>query len=136
MFQSTTQVRVRYSETDQMGVVYHGNYAAYYEIGRTDALREMGLTYKQFEVEGIMMPVLDMSFNFHKSATYDELLTIKTSIFELPSIRSRFDYQIYNEKEELINTGHVTLVSVNMTTKRPCKSPAILLEKLKPYFKN
>ena len=72
MFQSITQVRVRYGETDQMGFVYHGNYAAYFEIGRTDALRELGLTYKQFEDDGVMMPVLDMSFAFHKPAYYDE----------------------------------------------------------------
>ncbi|MCX6188945.1 MAG: thioesterase family protein [Bacteroidetes bacterium] len=134
MFQSTTQVRVRYSETDQMGVVYHGNYAAFFEIGRTDALRDLGLTYKQFEEEGIMMPVFDLSFNFHKPAYYDDLLVIKTSISKLPAVRARFDYEIYNGKDELITTGHVTLVSVNMNSKRPCKSPATLVEKLTPYF--
>lgn len=135
MFQATTTVRVRYSETDQMGVVYHGNYAAFFEIGRTDALREMNLSYKQFEEEGVMMPVLDLSMNFHKSAYYDDLLIIKTSIHTMPSIRTRFDYEIYNQKNELITTGHVTLVSVNTITRKPCKSPAILLEKLQPYFK-
>jgi acyl-CoA thioester hydrolase len=136
MFQATTQVRVRYSETDQMGVVYHGNYASFSEIGRTDALRDLGLTYKQFEVqEGIMMPVLDMSFNFHKSAYYDELLNIKTAIFSLPGVRARFDYEIYNEQDAQITSGHVTLVSVNMQTRRPCKCPSILLDKLRPYFK-
>ncbi len=134
MFQSTTQVRVRYSETDQMGVVYHGNYAAFFEIGRTDALRDLGLTYKQFEEEGIMMPVLDLGFNFHSPAYYDDLLIIKTAIYDLPAIRSRFDYEIYNGNDKLITTGFATLVSVNMNTKRPCRSPVKLLEKLRPYF--
>jgi acyl-CoA thioester hydrolase len=135
MYQSLTQVRVRYSETDQMGVVYHGNYAAFFEIGRTDALRELGLTYKQFEEEGIMMPVLDLSFNFHKSAYYDDLLIIKTSLNSMPGVRIRFDYEIFNIKDELITTGHVTLVCVNMATKRPCKCPTGFLEKVSPYFK-
>ena len=134
MFQSITQVRVRYSETDQMGLVYHGNYAPFFEIGRTDALRELGLTYKQFEEEGIMMPVLDLSFKFHKPAYYDDVLNIKTSIHHLPKVRIRFDYEIFNEKEELITSGHSTLVSVNKNTRRPCIGPAILTEKLIPYF--
>jgi len=135
MFQSITQVRVRYSETDQMGVVYHGNYTPFFEIGRTDALREMGLTYKQFEESGTMMPVLDLGFKFHKSAYYDDLLTIKTTIKELPSVRLHFEYEIYNEKDQLITTGHATLVCVNMATKRPCKCPQELINKLEPYFK-
>ena len=134
MFQSTTTVRVRYSETDQMGIVYHGNYAAFYEIGRTDALRELGLTYKQFEDNGIMMPVLDLAFNFHKSARYDDLLTIRTSLNTLPGVRIRFDYQIFNEEEQMITSGHATLVCVNMSTKRPCKCPEDLTNKLIPYF--
>ncbi len=134
MYQSSTNVRVRYSETDKMGIVYHGNYAAFFEIGRTDALRELGLSYKQFEEEGIMMPVLDMSFNFHKSACYDDLLTIRTFLKSLPGVRIRFDYEIYNLKNDLITSGHVTLVCVKTSTKRPCQCPAALTIALLPYF--
>jgi acyl-CoA thioester hydrolase len=135
MYQSLTQVRVRYSETDKMGVVYHGNYAAFFEIGRTDALRELGLTYRQFEEQGTMMPVLDLGFNFHKPAYYDDLLTIKTSLRAMPGVRIRFDYEIYNSKDELITTGHATLVCVETNSRKPCKCPAALAEKLMSYFK-
>jgi acyl-CoA thioester hydrolase len=134
MFQSISQVRVRYSETDQMGVVYHGNYASYFEIGRTDALRVLGLTYKKFEDEDIMMPVLDMSCKFMKPAYYDELLTIKTTMHSMPTVRLKFDYEIFNENDELITIGSVTLVSMNKTTRKPCNSPADLVNSLKPYF--
>jgi acyl-CoA thioester hydrolase len=135
MFQSITQIRVRYSETDQMGVVYHGAYAPFFEVGRTEALREMGLTYKSFEESGTMMPVLDLGFHFHKPAYYDDLLTIKTTIKTRPAVRLHFEYEIYNENDELLTTGHVTLVCVNMASKRPCACPPALLEKLLPYFK-
>jgi acyl-CoA thioester hydrolase len=135
MFQSVSKVRVRYSETDQMGVVYHGNYASYFEIGRTDALRALGLTYRQFEDDNLMMPVLEMNCRFIKPAYYDELLTIKTTMHSLPTVRLKFDYEIFNEREELITTGSVTLVSMNKTTRKPCNSPPELVNSLIPYFK-
>ncbi len=128
------QVRVRYSETDQMGVVYNGNYASYFEIGRTEALRQMGLSYKGIEEKGLMMPVLELHCRFHKPAVYDDLLTIRTVMKEMPGVRLRFDHEIFNEKEELITTGFVTLVCMKTDTRRPCMSPPELIRTLQPYF--
>ncbi len=135
MYTSQTKVRVRYNETDKMGIVYHGNYAQYYELGRTDALRQVGLSYKQFEDSGIMMPIINLQCTYIKPAHYDDLLTIKTIIKKLPSIRTTFNFEIFNETDTLINTGEVTLVNIDIKTNRPTRCPEILLEKMLPYFK-
>lgn len=134
MFKSETNIRVRYAETDQMGYVYYGNYAAYYEVARVEALRQMGLSYKMFEDNGIMMPVLNLQCKYLKPARYDDLLTIKTEIREMPGLRLQFYHEVFNEAGVLLNQGEVTLVNIDMKTQRPCKSPAILTETLLPYF--
>lgn len=134
MFSSETQIRVRYAETDQMGYVYYGNYAQYYEVARVEALRDVGLSYKMFEDMGTMMPVLSLNCKYHKPAKYDDLLTIKTIIKELPGIRIHFCYEVRNEAGVLLNEGETTLVCISMETNRPCACPAILLDKLKPFF--
>ncbi len=134
MFQSQTAIRVRYAETDQMGYVYHGNYAQYYEVGRVESLRQMGLSYKMFEESGIMMPVLYFSCKFFKPAKYDDLLTIKTIVKEKPWVRIHFFYEVYNEQEILLGTGETTLVFIDMKTNRPVKCPDILAAKLDSYF--
>ncbi|OYU96287.1 MAG: thioesterase [Bacteroidetes bacterium B1(2017)] len=134
MFVSETKLRVRYAETDQMGYVYYGNYATYYEVARVEALRDVDLSYKLFEDTGIMMPVLSLSCNYVKPAKYDDLLTIKTFIKEMPGVRIHFYYEVFNEAGVLLNRGETTLVCIDMKTQRPCGSPAILIEKLKPYF--
>lgn len=121
MITNETKVRVRYKETDQMGVVHHSNYAQYYEIGRTELLRQLGLTYAKMEKDGYMMPVIDLTSKFIASAYYDEELTIKTIVSKMPSIRTFFEYEIRNEKGELINTGSTTLVMVNKATRKPTK---------------
>jgi acyl-CoA thioester hydrolase len=136
MFSSETQIRVRYAETDQMGYVYYGNYATYYEVARVEALRIIGLSYKLFEDNGIMMPVVNLNCKYIKPAKYDDLLTIKTSIKALPSVRIHFFYEVFNEQGVLLNQGETTLVCIDMKTNRPCGSPAILLEQLKNYFSN
>ena len=128
MLISKTELRVRYAETDQMSFVYYGNYAQYYEIGRVEALRQLGTSYKLLEDSGIMMPVVSMNINYKKPALYDDILTIKTIIKELPTNKIRFEYEIYNHKEELINTAETILVFVNKTTKRPCKCPQWFLD--------
>jgi acyl-CoA thioester hydrolase len=125
------QVRVRYSETDQMGVVYYGNYAQYFEMGRTEWLRKFGLSYKWMEDNGILLPVIDLNVKFKQSAHYDELLTVVTELQKLPAIRIAFNYEIYNEKKELITTASTTLVFVNKETKKPMMAPEYLLEKLR-----
>ncbi|MDZ4666995.1 MAG: thioesterase family protein [bacterium] len=134
MHVSECQLRVRYAETDQMGYVYYGNYAQYYEVARVEALRQIGLSYKMFEDQGVMMPVLDLNCKYLKPAKYDDLLTIKTIINKLPGVRIEFNYEVYNEAGVLLNRGETTLVCINMLSQRPCNAPAILLEKLLPYF--
>lgn len=125
------QVRVRYGETDQMGVVYYGNYAQYFEMGRTEWLRKFGLSYKWMEDNGILLPVIDLNVKFKQSAHYDELLTVVTELQKIPTIRIAFNYEIYNEKKELITSASTTLVFVNKETKKPMMAPEYLLEKLR-----
>ncbi|MEP0711678.1 MAG: thioesterase family protein, partial [Algoriphagus sp.] len=102
MYIAKTQIRVRYAETDQMSYVYYGNYAMYFEVARVEAMRSIGFSYKEMEDEGVMMPVLESHFRYLRPGKYDELLTIKTSIPTLPGAKIRFEYEVYNEAEELI----------------------------------
>jgi acyl-CoA thioester hydrolase len=124
-------VRVRYGETDQMGVVYHGNYAQYFEIGRTEWLRSLGITYKYMEKTGIILPVISLSCNFKKSAYYDDELTISTFLKKPPSVKIEFNYEIRNQHQELICTGSTTLAFINQNTMRPIRCPQYILDKLK-----
>lgn len=128
-YQYTT--RVRYAETDQMGVVYHGNYAVFFEMGRVEWLRNMGVSYKSMEENGIMLPVVSLTMNYKKPARYDDLLTVKTIFKSQTSVKIEFDYEIYNEKGELLTTGYSMLVFVDMKTGRPTLPPDYVLEKLK-----
>jgi acyl-CoA thioester hydrolase len=128
MIQKDYKVRVRYKETDKMGVVHHSNYINYYEVARTEMMRESGLSYREMEERGIMLPVKEVSINYVASAYYDELLTIRISIPEKPGVKLTFDHEIFNEKGELINTARVVLVFVNAATRRPCRAPEWFLE--------
>jgi acyl-CoA thioester hydrolase len=130
MLNADINIRVRYAETDRMGYVYYGNYATYYEVGRVEALRKLGMSYKEMEDQGIMLPVLSFNIN------YDDLLTIKTSITEMPNTRIKFEYECYNEKNELLNKGDTTLVFINASSNKPCMAPDWFLEKIKPFFIN
>lgn len=123
-------VRVRYAETDQMGVVYHGNYAEYFEMGRVEWLRNLGITYKSMEENGIMLPVVSLSLNYKKPARYDDLLTVKTLFKKQESVKIEFDYEIYSEKGELLTTGNSVLVFVDMKTGRPVLPPGYVTEAL------
>lgn len=123
-------VRVRYAETDKMGVVYHGNYAQYFEIGRVEWLRNLGISYKKMEELGVMLPVVSLTMNYKKSAYYDDDLTIRTIFKKLTSVKIEFDYELYNEKEELLTTGNSTLVFVNMETGRPMAAPDYVVDKI------
>ncbi len=124
-------VRVRYSETDQMGVVYHGNYLPYFEIGRVEWLRNQGVTYKAMEQNGIALPVVSITLNFKKPARYDELLTIVTRLKKQASVKIEFECEIRNDDDELLTTGNFLLVFVDIKTGRPVSPPAYLLEILK-----
>lgn len=134
MFLYQHQVRVRYAETDNMGYVYYGNYATYYEVARTEMLRSTGISYKELEEMGVMLPVIELSSKFNKAAKYDDLVTINTYIREKPGIRIKFEYELFNESGELLNTGSTQLVFVDMVKNRPCKPPQIFIDKMAPFF--
>lgn len=130
MISHSFSFRVRYGETDQMGVVYHGNYAHFFELGRTEWLRSLGVTYKYMEKTGVMLPVISLSCNFKKSAFYDEILTVKTMLKRQPGVKIEFDYEITNESGEIITLGNTVLAFINMETKKPMRCPAYILNKL------
>jgi len=134
MYTAETIIRVRYSETDQMGYVYYGNYGQYYEVARVEAMRNLGLPYKMVEEKGYIMPVVSMYVKYIKPAFYDDLLTLKTYIKELPNMRIKYDYEIYNEKKILINFGETVHAFVKIEIGKPFSAPEWLLEKLQPFF--
>ncbi len=135
MFVTETQLRIHYALTDQMGIVYYGHYAQFYEIGRTEAIRQIGFTYKETEAMGIIMPVVEMSSRFLRPAKYDDLVTIKTIVKEMPTHHKIvFQSEIYNEKDELLNTGQTTLFFIDAKTMKRCDMPQVLKEKLEGYF--
>ncbi len=134
MYTSETHIRVRYGETDQMGYVYYGNYAMFYEVGRVESLRQLGLTYKELEDMGVMMPVLENHSRFLAAALYDDLLTVRTTIREKPGVRIRFEYEIFNDQGKLIHQGETHLAFVDKKTGRPCRPPEVFQQVLTPYF--
>lgn len=124
-------VRVRYAETDQMGVVYHGNYAQYFEMGRVEWLRNLGISYKWMEENGVMLPVVSLQMNYKKPARYDDLLRVKTILKSQTSVKIEFDCAIYNESNELLTTAAFILVFVSLKTGRPMAPPSYILDLLK-----
>ncbi|HKR03592.1 MAG TPA: thioesterase family protein [Bacteroidia bacterium] len=134
MFNSEINIRVRYAETDRMGYVYYGNYATYFEVARVECLRTMGMTYKEMEDEGIILPVLEYYIRFIKPAFYDDLLTIKTVIKNMPGARITFEYETFNEKNILLNVANTTLVFINKNTLKPCPAPDYFKEHISKYF--
>ena len=134
MYTSETHIRVRYGETDQMRYVYYGNYAMYYEVARVESLRQLGLTYRELEEMGIIMPVLENHSQYIAPALYDELLKIVVTIPEKPSVRMRFLYEIFNESGKMIHKGETLLAFVNQKTGRPCRPPEPFQKVLERYF--
>jgi len=134
MFVHSTKIRVRYADTDQMGYMYYGNYAEFYEVGRVEMLRSLGLTYRSMEESGIIMPVTELKCKYIKPALYDEEITVKVTMETMPSVRIHFRYELFNEKDELINTGETMLVFINQERNRPCLPPSDFLEKLNVHF--
>jgi len=134
MYTFETTVRVRYAETDQMGYVYYGNYAAFYEVGRVELFRSLGFSYKSLEDSGVMMPVLELHSRFLKPSRYDEEITVRTYLKEKPGVKIRFDYELFNQQGELLNTGNTTLVFVDMKRNKPCMAPRDFMERLAAYF--
>lgn len=134
MVKNTTQLRVRYAETDQMGYVYYGNYAAYYEVGRVELMRQLGTSYREIEEMGIMLPVRDFSVRYFKAAKYDDLITIETRLEEMPGVRITFLYDIYNNKKELLTSAKTTLVFIDKKTQKPIQAPEWFLQKVEKEF--
>ena len=135
MISCDVQLRVRYGETDRMGYAYYGFYPLYYEVGRTELLRQYGLTYKELEDSGILLPVADMHVDYYSPAQYDELLTVRTIIKEKPGVKIVFTYEIYNSKNELINKATTTLVFVKANNRKPCRPPKSFNDIMDKAFK-
>ena len=134
MYQDEFKIRVRYSETDKMGYVYYGNYAAYLEVARVELLRDLGLSYKKMEDGGVMLPVVDFHITYKKPAYYDDLITIKTKIVRKPLTIIEFTYEMYNEAGDLLNTAETVLVFVNIENGKPCKAPESFLGHITDFF--
>lgn len=130
MVSHNIQFRIRYAETDQMGVVHHGNYAQFLEMGRIEWLRNLGFSYKKMEEENIILPVISMTLNFKKSATYDDLIQVTTKLTKMPSVKIVFDYEIHNEKGELLTVASTTLAFINNKLNKPIRCPKALEEKI------
>lgn len=135
MYEHITTVRVRYAETDQMDIVYYGNYAQYFEVGRAESIRVLGFTYKRMEEMGVRMPVVQMEARFLRPAHYDDLITIKTTLRELPlKHQIEFHHEVYNERKKLLTTGKVVLFFINSTTGKRIGMPEDLRQTLTPFF--
>jgi acyl-CoA thioester hydrolase len=135
MYTSETKIRVRYAETDQMNVVYHGNYAQYFEAARAESIRELGFTYKEMEALGIVMPIVEIHCKFIRPAHYDDLLTVKVILKELPTDhRIEFAHEVYNEAGKLLTIGRVVLYFMQARSNEKARMPQALYDTLKPYF--
>ena len=136
MYSSTTQIRVRYGETDQMGYLYYGHYALYYEVGRAELIRGLGFTYRQLEEMGIVMPVVELQAQYFRPAKYDDLITVNTKLTELgEGPKVQFHSELYNEQGQLLNKGKTTLVFYDPKEKKKVNMPQPLLQRLETFFK-
>ena len=134
MYTTEVKLRVRYAETDRMGYVYYGNYATYFEVARVEALRNLGFSYRSLEDEGIILPVLDFSIRYCRPAYYDDELTIRTIVSEIPAARIKFEYEVLNDTGTVITTATTTLVFIDKNTGKPCQAPADILAAFSRYF--
>ena len=134
MIRNQTNIRVRYGETDQMGYVYYGNYAQFFEVGRVEWLRALGVSYKSLEESGIMLPVIQLNINYMKPAKYDDLLTITTIMTKKPLVKIEFDFEVHNENNDLLTTGFTSLVFMDMKKNKPIKAPQYLLDQIYAQF--
>ncbi|MBI3519282.1 MAG: acyl-CoA thioesterase [Bacteroidetes bacterium] len=134
MIKTETTLRVRYGETDQMGFVYYGVYAQYYEVGRVEAMRSLGFSYREMEESGVLMPVINLTINYKKPAKYDDEVRIVTTVKEMPGVRITFHYECFNQKNELLNTGSVMLVFIDKEKNKPMQPPQWILDGFKKKF--
>lgn len=134
MYKASVEIRIRYADTDQMGIVYYGNYCTFYEIARTEALRKIGFSYKMMEAKGIIMPVIQLTSKYIKPAFYDDLITVTAAIKEKPTVKIQFDYEIFNSDSKLINSGNTVLAFINKQINKAMPAPDWFLEVINPYF--
>ena len=134
MYTSETLLRIRYAETDPMGYAYYGYYAMYYEVARVESLRQLGMTYKELEALGTMMPVLENHSKYYSPALYDDEIKVVTFIRNKPSVRIKFEYDIYNGEGKLIHQGETLLAFVHRINGKPCHPPEVFMKLLHPYF--
>lgn len=135
MISSETRIRVRYAEVDSMGYLHHGNYAAYFEQGRTDLIRNLGMSYREIEEKGFALPVRDMNVRYFLPAVYDEELIVTTSLISEPKVRLEFEYKIHNLADQLLCEASTTLVCTSATTRKPIRIPNFFKILIAPYFK-
>ena len=136
MIVSEEKIRVRYDEVDKMGYLYHGNYAGYFHVGRTELLRKLGISDKELEFQNLILPVIEMNTKYLKPIQYDEIVTLKTYLNEIPKTRIRFYYEIFNEKGDLVNEANSSLVFVDNHTRKPMRVPQNILDKIECHFYN
>ena len=129
------KIRVRYGETDKMGFLYHAHYVDYYDVARTELIRSLGTSNLELENNGYMLPVIEVVSNYKNPAHYDDLLTVRCMLKEIPGVKIRFDHEVYRENGELINTGHVILAFMSVTTYKAIRPPEWFLDFLRPHFK-
>jgi acyl-CoA thioester hydrolase len=134
MLSNDSIIRVRYGETDKMGIVYYGTYSLYYEVGRTDLMRKYGISYREMEEKGIQMPVIQMDCFYLKPAFYDDLIKVRTYIKELPKSKIKFEYELYNSENLLINKASTTLIFLDSQTEKPTRAPLFFTDKIKEHF--
>ncbi len=130
MISANHTFRIRYGETDKMGFVYYGNYAEFFEVGRVELFREHGISYKKLEDKGLLMPVLKLEINYHKSIGYDEEILLKTTLSKTEGLKVFFTYEIYNSEGKLCTTGETILIFINKDSHRPVPIPELVMEKI------
>lgn len=134
MYEHEVKLRVRYAETDRMGYVYYGNYAEYLEVARVEMLRSLGISYRELEEQGVMLPVRELRITYHKPALYDDEITVRTELRSMPGVRIVFHYALFNTADVLLSEAETMLVFIDAKTGRPRSAPADIAEKLSPYF--
>jgi len=134
MITSENEIRIRYDEVDKMGYVYHGNYAKYYHISRTELLRKIGISDKALEGHNILLPVIEMNIKYIKPIFYDEVIIIKTSLYDIPSSRMIFRHEVRNHNNEVINRAESMVAFVDIITRKPMKAPLFIVNKIKSYI--
>jgi len=135
MITSENKITVRYDEVDKMGYVYHGNYSKYYHISRTELLRMIGICDKELESLNVILPVIELNVRYIKPVFYDDIITVRTSLIEMPKSRLKFHHEVFNQNNEIINEGNSTLVFVDYKTRKPMRIPDIALSKFKSFIK-